>query len=143
MTLLPSPRAVGGWRGPLAVQRNHSSYYLAAHIIDTCERLALEARILEADMPDDLWKPDGSLLKELLGAGEKQQADCIVLLADACRRAVAAQPVVVRVQAPAKVFGDVHGQLRDLLLLFGWYGFLRTRAEHPGNVIRVQRRLGR
>ena len=133
MTLLPSLRAVGGWRGPLAVQRNHSSYYLAAHIIDTCERLALEARILEADMPDDVWRPDGSLLKELLGSGEKQQADCIVLLADACRRAVAAQPVVVRVQAPAKVFGDVHGQLRDLLLLFGWYGF----PSHKGGDIQV------
>ncbi|EOD36782.1 Serine/threonine-phosphatase, partial [Emiliania huxleyi CCMP1516] len=33
------------------------------------------------------------------------------------------QPTVVRVPAPCKVFGDVHGQLRSLLLLFASFGF--------------------
>lgn len=32
------------------------------------------------------------------------------------------QPIVSEVTAPVKVFGDIHGQLRDLLLLFHFYG---------------------
>ncbi|CAJ1442137.1 unnamed protein product [Effrenium voratum] len=32
------------------------------------------------------------------------------------------QPIVSEVAAPVKVFGDIHGQLRDLLLLFHFYG---------------------
>eukprot|EP00434_Breviolum_minutum_P029510 symbB.v1.2.026094.t2/scaffold2583.1/size75752/3 len=31
-------------------------------------------------------------------------------------------PIVSEVTAPVKVFGDIHGQLRDLLLLFHFYG---------------------
>lgn len=37
------------------------------------------------------------------------------------------QPAVVKVKAPCKVFGDIHGQLRDLLLLFSKYGFPHHR----------------
>jgi serine/threonine-protein phosphatase PP1 catalytic subunit len=40
------------------------------------------------------------------------------VLADAVRKILAAQPTVVRVDAPCKVLGDIHGQFRDLLLLF-------------------------
>ena len=39
------------------------------------------------------------------------------------RRIMAAQPIVLKVPQPCKVFGDIHGQLRDLLLLFREYGF--------------------
>ena len=33
-----------------------------------------------------------------------------------------------QVRAPCKVFGDVHGQLRDLLVLFGYFGFPNHRG---------------
>jgi len=33
------------------------------------------------------------------------------------------EPPLVRVAVPAKVFGDIHGQLRDLLMLFQQFGF--------------------
>ena len=44
------------------------------------------------DTPGDAWRTNEALLTELLGADEKVQADCACLLADACRKAVSAQP---------------------------------------------------
>ena len=40
LTLQTSLRAVGGWRGPLAVQRSSRAFYLASHVIDTASGLA-------------------------------------------------------------------------------------------------------
>jgi hypothetical protein len=51
---------------------------------------------------------------------EKEQAEAVVTLANACKRVLSAQPTLVHVHAPTKLFGDVHGQLRDLLQLFAW-----------------------
>ena len=56
------------------------------------------------------------------------QAARIDVLAAAAQKIFTAQPVVVRVPAPAKLFGDIHGQLRDLLLLLAHYGF----PDHRG-----------
>ena len=44
-------------------------------------------------------------------------------LSRACQAVVSKQPVLVPVPVPCKVFGDVHGQFSDLLLLFSEYGF--------------------
>ena len=44
------------------------------------------------------------------------------LLARAAASVLMAQPTVVRVGPPAKVLGDIHGQLRDLLLLLREFG---------------------
>eukprot|EP00439_Symbiodinium_sp_Y106_P030612 s513_g3.t1 len=71
------------------------------------------------DVLDRYWLLNGAALEKLLGKGESQQADKICLLAKACSRQCSSYPSLVRVRAPAKVFGDIHGQLRDLLLLFG------------------------
>ena len=49
---------------------------------------------------------------------DQQRSDAIELLANHCKSIAACQSTLVRTQAPAKVFGDIHGQLRDLLLLF-------------------------
>merc|ERR1719401_1776803 len=51
------------------------------------------------------------------------QAKQIEILAKACQVQFEAQSSLVRVATPAKVFGDVHGQLRDLLMLFSEFGF--------------------
>ena len=73
-----------------------------------------------------------------------------------CRqhRVVSAQPTLVSVPAPAKIFGDVHGQLRDLLLLFREFGLpvspcvsvpfshIPTDAPDP-KLLRVERRCRR
>lgn len=52
-----------------------------------------------------------------LPAQDRWQALC-----EAAQAVMQQQPVVSEVCVPAKVFGDIHGQLRDLLLLFHFYG---------------------
>jgi len=46
----------------------------------------------------------------------------VKFLCTAAQEVLQAQPVVSEVAVPAKVFGDIHGHLRDLLLLFHFYG---------------------
>jgi len=53
-------------------------------------------------------------------------ADTLMLLANTVRKVIAAQPVLVEARAPCRVFGDIHGQFRDLLLIFRAY-------EMPGD----------
>ena len=67
----------------------------------------------------------------LLGASDAAEACAsIALLARACALVLAAQPALVRVRAPAKVLGGVHGQLAELLLLLHAHGFPSSRG--PG-----------
>ena len=42
----------------------------------------------------------------------------IIKLADECTDIVKAQPTVIRVKAPIKVFGDFHGQYQDMMRFF-------------------------
>mmetsp|Transcript_2351 Transcript_2351/g.4964 ORF Transcript_2351/g.4964 Transcript_2351/m.4964 type:complete len:891 (-) Transcript_2351:135-2807(-) len=48
--------------------------------------------------------------------------DTLVLFANATRKILSQQPTLVEIKAPARVFGDIHGQFRDLLLLFAAFG---------------------
>mmetsp|Transcript_98945 Transcript_98945/g.284260 ORF Transcript_98945/g.284260 Transcript_98945/m.284260 type:complete len:765 (+) Transcript_98945:43-2337(+) len=122
MRLTPHVRAVGGWRGPLAVGRETEEYRLAFQVIESARRLARDAA-MAPDVLDKDWCRDGEALKAMLGHGEVRQAQTITCLAKACRVQLEAQSNLVRVQVPAKVFGDIHGQFRDLLLLFEQFGF--------------------
>jgi len=122
MELDPQVRAIGGWRGPLAPTRDAFEYTLATQVVEAAMQMARELPT-QLDMLDGNWMPKGQALRRLLGSSnEVQQAYYINTLAKSCLVQLQAQPSLVRVTAPAKVFGDVHGQLRDLLLLFGLYG---------------------
>ena len=123
LLLEPDLRAVGGWRGPysLALQRDSKEFVIAMRVIDVGMQMAQEVKG-QLDEKGEAWMGGGAALAGMLGATEEQQAESIASLAAAVKRVVAAQPSLVHVQAPAKVFGDVHGQLRDLLLLFAYYG---------------------
>ena len=46
----------------------------------------------------------------------------ILALADECLRVLQEQPMVLRVDAPIKVFGDIHGQYQDLMRFFDLWG---------------------
>jgi len=79
------------------------------------------------DCSDKRWRPTlpeappgTSMLAWLLGGGNLLQK--IRSLCQAAEEVLRTQPVVSEVSVPAKVFGDIHGQLRDMLLLFHFYG---------------------
>lgn len=63
---------------------------------------------------------EGSLLSWMLAGGDEPAK--LLCLCSAAERILKRQPVVSEVEAPAKIFGDIHGQFRDLLLLFHFYG---------------------
>eukprot|EP00927_Polykrikos_kofoidii_P012674 TRINITY_DN15490_c0_g1_i1.p1 TRINITY_DN15490_c0_g1~~TRINITY_DN15490_c0_g1_i1.p1 ORF type:complete len:839 (-),score=142.09 TRINITY_DN15490_c0_g1_i1:52-2481(-) len=69
------------------------------------------------DILDHEWRDE--LLLTLFGT---EYLDSLMLLANAARKLVVIQPVLAEVDAPAKVFGDIHGQLRDVLMLFHAFG---------------------
>lgn len=80
-------------------------------------------------------RPSRALLW-LLGATDAASAcAAISQLSGACAAVLAAQPAVVRVRAPAKVLGDVHGHLSELLLLLHAHGFPTSRG--PGGDVEI------
>jgi len=128
LQLDPNLRAHGGWRGHLACQRDTPEYEIATRIISNAAQITAEIR----HEPDCLdcnwrWRDRNSLLKLLLTGAEgilsEEDADNLCTLATACGQVLRDQETVVDVPAPCKVFGDTHGQLRSLLLLFGAFGF--------------------
>jgi len=48
--------------------------------------------------------------------------ELIIALADQCIKIVQQQSIVIKVRAPIKVFGDVHGQYQDLMRFFDLWG---------------------
>eukprot|EP00965_Chrysotila_dentata_P168807 5574218-Pleurochrysis_carterae.AAC.3 len=128
LALAPENRAVGGWRGHLAVQRAHPAYAIASRVIDRSMKMANRLRG-KPDVLHNEWCKGDQALEEMLGTCvQQQQAKSISLLANFCKDVLEAQPALVRVAPPVKVFGDIHGQLRDLLLLFMEYGMPTHRG---------------
>jgi len=69
------------------------------------------------DIFDHKWKEDA--LSFLFSA---DSVDTLMILAKGVGKLLAEQPTLVEAELPCKVFGDIHGQLRDLLLLFHAFG---------------------
>ncbi len=53
----------------------------------------------------------------------------IIALTKSCQEIIASQPMVLRLNTPAKVFGDIHGQYDDLMRFFELWG---EPSENPG-----------
>lgn len=80
----------------------------------------------EKDMLHTAWQgPFGhDPLQALLGKDSlKDQVDDLMYLADGVQRIVASEPTITETSVPCKVFGDIHGHFRDLLLLLHDFGF--------------------
>jgi hypothetical protein len=111
------------WRGALAQPRDTVIYKMAIGIVEAARLMAHEV-LVEKDVADGEWLRGGASLARLLGRTcDAQAGQMLQILSAEVQRLAAAQPTVVKVPTPAKVFGDVHGQLRDLLMLFAHHGF--------------------
>jgi diadenosine tetraphosphatase ApaH/serine/threonine PP2A family protein phosphatase len=119
------------WRGALATGRSTSRFRTAQQIVQAANRMASRIQS-EADVDDRAWMAGGAALVELLDTSDPPtMAEMIKELSADVLRIAKAQPMVVQPPAPSKVFGDIHGQLRDLLMLLGRYGF---PSHHGGDV---------
>lgn len=93
------------------------AYQVVANAARLCEEVAKEPEVLDQDWDDE------DLLPQLLGVDWADVPARLELLARAARDVLASQPSLLEVNAlPCKIFGDIHGQLRDLLLLFHAFG---------------------
>jgi len=63
------------------------------------------------------------LLHDLFGADDRTVASNFQLLAGGVFKVLETQPILSEVRVPCKVFGDLHGQARDMLLFFRSFGF--------------------
>ena len=55
--------------------------------------------------------------------------ELIIALADEAQRILMDQPMVLRVDAPIKVFGDIHGQYQDLMRFFDLWGIPNDQGD--------------
>eukprot|EP00038_Savillea_parva_P003507 m.126694 g.126694 ORF g.126694 m.126694 type:complete len:692 (-) comp11194_c0_seq4:242-2317(-) len=127
LELDPRLRVETDWRGPFAAERGTDLFTLASNIIDVAVAVA-HLTFTEAPTRDSDWNMQGEILEKMLGPTDACRAEALVQLAAHCQVEVARQPTVVRVRQPVKVFGDIHGQLRDLLLLFREFGMPTHRG---------------
>lgn len=58
--------------------------------------------------------------------------ETVMALIDQCSKIVQEQPMVLRVEAPVKVFGDIHGQYQDLMRFFDLFS---APIQGPGGDI--------
>merc|ERR1712113_225109 len=78
-------------------------------------------------MGDSDWAQDG--LVEALFTSEC--LDTLMVLANTACKLLSAQPLLARVAPPCRIFGDIHGQLRDILIFFDAYGNLEDMSRGP------------
>mmetsp|Transcript_86204 Transcript_86204/g.219591 ORF Transcript_86204/g.219591 Transcript_86204/m.219591 type:complete len:546 (-) Transcript_86204:41-1678(-) len=98
----------------------------AEQVVENARGLMKEVHDDKVDMSDKDWFHEDTLLR-LLGASSRAGAmEISELLIAGASRIFAAGPTLQEVKAPCKIFGDTHGQLRDVLLLFGCFGFPGT-----------------
>jgi len=102
------------------------SNHFALAVIEQARHMALDVCREPQDVSDRHWQgpqqhdPLSALLDE---TQIEHLFSRISSLAEGCRRALSTEPSLVKADVPAKVFGDIHGQFRDMLLLLSDFGF--------------------
>jgi hypothetical protein len=119
------------WKGKL-VDEEHAGYKFAATILMNAKRMYppespwLDRVDWESTAVDDGFRTftRGCPLAYLTSLRSMDDfMDSFDDLASEAKRIVAAQPIVARLLAPCKVYGDIQGGFRELLLLFHEIGF--------------------
>mmetsp|Transcript_63469 Transcript_63469/g.137421 ORF Transcript_63469/g.137421 Transcript_63469/m.137421 type:complete len:515 (-) Transcript_63469:154-1698(-) len=128
LTLSPRPsRSLSGWGCDFADNDVPAPVVdRALQIIDQARLMMEEVSREPTDVLDKDWRgPNGAdplalLLEE---SDPRLQAQVVAMLSGAAERRLSWDAVLVEARAPARVFGDIHGQLRDVLLLLHDFGF--------------------
>jgi diadenosine tetraphosphatase ApaH/serine/threonine PP2A family protein phosphatase len=109
---------------------------VVSRAMELVDVVALEVAT-KADCIDSRWSPmvfggrtrtalsdqePGDLLAWLLDAQGGDSLPKLLALCTSATQVMQKQPVVSEVPVPAAVFGDIHGQLRDMLIFFHYYG---------------------
>ena len=82
----------------------------------------IKSKALAQTFIDSLLKPENWVLEDMNRSFPFKKKDILLLIAQ-CAKIVKAQPTVLRVNTPVKVFGDIHGQYRDIMRFFDlWRG---------------------
>lgn len=84
----------------------------AGLVVSQAMKLGKRFKAEKVDVLDEEWK-DEKLLSYLFST---EYIDVLHTFANATAKLLAKQPTVAAASAPCRVFGDIHGQLRDLLL---------------------------
>lgn len=72
--------------------------------------------------PEDCFDVDWQEPDLLVYLFSKEYIDTLAFFGTTARKILSVQPSLVEATVPCRVFGDIHGQLRDLLLLFWAFG---------------------
>jgi diadenosine tetraphosphatase ApaH/serine/threonine PP2A family protein phosphatase len=135
--------AAVSWRGA-HVEKSCCAFKLASHFISCFQRVCLDASVPVASQAFTAWLSANSRalvgsesdLRQLVAPYASKQpaghvsdfAAAVGCLTEECVRLLKLQPMLVRARGPAKVYGDIHGQLADLLALFREHGFPSNRS---------------
>jgi len=98
---------------------------LVSEVVENVRSLTREVAAQPIDILDHEWDDDENILRTLFG---NSPTDTLMYLANMARKVFASQPVVVDAPTPCRVYGDLHGQLRDLLLFFYAFGMPGSRG---------------
>jgi diadenosine tetraphosphatase ApaH/serine/threonine PP2A family protein phosphatase len=136
--------AANSWRG-CRVDKASCAFKLATYFISRFQKVCLDSTVPVASHEFTRWLSQSAHSRELVGSdsqlrdimasfiGEADPHDCLFLsalacLARECTRLLKSQPMLVRTYGHTKVYGDIHGQLADLMALFREHGFPSNRS---------------
>lgn len=96
----------------------HSVRERARVVVQQASYIAKRLSKADKDLFDSEWREE-DLLVHLFS---REYIDMLALFASTARKILAVQPTLVEAMIPCRIFGDIHGQFRDLLLLFEAFG---------------------
>lgn len=110
------------WRGIVVtdVYRADGAFRIAKFVEDNARQLAFRTAGESHNFSHDWTIKIRDLFKDV---PSDDLPVMLVTLASAAQKVIRSQSVMVRCSAPCKVIGSIHGQFRDLLLLFREFGF--------------------
>jgi len=138
-----SSRACHGGDLPLSVEEHCSTTVSSSHFqknpraSEVANTIVQQAMLMGMSVVDEFsdcydreWQPQYDPLAQLFAANDCQTVGTkFAELSQEVGRILASQPSLNEVSVPAKIYGDIHGHFRDMLLLLHNYGFPNASAS--------------